>query len=53
MKFDGRQAKVFTLSNGGAAVIDANNKLVAYKRKIDKDLRNWDYVRADFVGKRA
>jgi hypothetical protein len=45
MKFEVRNQKVHELSNGGLAVIDRDNKLVAYKVKNDGDYRNWSWVR--------
>lgn len=46
IKFDASKYRVLNVPNGGLAALDINNKLVAYKKKADKDLRNWHWVNA-------
>jgi hypothetical protein len=35
------------LSNGGCAVLDSNNRLIAYNKRGEPDGNNWDWVRKD------
>jgi hypothetical protein len=54
MRFNPGKAKIWVVppvnpgEYGGMAVLDNEGYLIAYKRKRDNDLRNWDFVRADF-----
>lgn len=48
MKFNSKGYKIHTVPNGGQAILDSDNKLVAYKLKDDGDLKNWDFVRSDY-----
>ena len=45
MKYNAYGKKVHNVPNGGLAILDNDNKLVAYKLKNDGDLKNWDWVR--------
>ena len=38
---------VHDVPNGGRAVLDADNKIIAYNKSGDPDGNNWSYVRAD------
>lgn len=39
--------KVHSLPNGGEAVLDVNNKMIAYNKNGGPDGNNWDWVRKD------
>lgn len=55
MKFDGRKAKIWEVpaaksgESNGLAILDTDYKLIAYKVVANNDLRNWDWVRADYL----
>ena len=59
MKFNPGKATIYTVppvnpgETGGMAVLDDEGYLVAYKRVRDNKIREWDWVRNDFVQNRA
>ena len=55
MKFDARKHNIYTVppvnpgEPQGLGILDKEGYLIAYKRVNDNNLRDWDFVRADYL----
>lgn len=47
MKFNSKGYKIHTVPNGGQAILDSDNKLVAYRAVPDTG-NEWQWVRSDY-----